>query len=178
MAFARNVLVSVGLDSTPIVAAGKFIWIHPSYVVANAFEDTVDVAVIELNTTVPLGPSVAPISLPVNQSVASGISLIIAGWGQTVEGDKSSHPTQLLFISVPALDHASCQAQIGTRFVLPFNTSCAGGAAQGICYQDSGAPVALNTGTATSPNFVAVGVVWGFTGTGPKFCGVSGSYIA
>ena len=88
--FPQYVTVSVGLAPGPVVAVGKSIWIHPSYAPATAAVDVIDLAVLELNTTLPFGAAVSAIPLPVLGQSLVGASLVAAGWGYTNEGERAA----------------------------------------------------------------------------------------
>lgn len=178
-ALPKNVVVSVGLLPAPVVAGGQSIWIHPSFATNTAAANVIDLAVIQLNTTLSLtNTTITAIPLSaIGQNITVGQSLIVSGWGWTDETAKT-FPSTLQWVALPYTDTATCTAagvaQQGSSFVLPSSAFCAGGlVGKDSCYYDGGSPIVLDLGNTT---FVAVGLVLSGTKLTTPSCGVAGQY--
>ncbi len=123
---------------------------HPDY----AATGVGDIAVIKLAEPLTFNERVQPIAPASRAEIAAADTAVTSGWGAVGETDTDS-PNQLLSATVPLVDDATCNAQLGTDAA---GEVCAGGTGTDSCYGDSGGPLVVQT--ADGPKLAGV-VSWG-----------------
>lgn len=126
--FPNRTGIQVGLSSSnPVVAYGKSVWFHPSWnasVLPKA--DRIDLAVVELNQTIPLSSFVTIASLvPPGQNLV-GSNFFVSGWGR-ISDSSSTFASTLQFTSLPYVDRATCLTAIPSNGYLGNFETCCGG---------------------------------------------------
>jgi len=114
------------------------VYIHPSYR-KDAYNTLFnDIALIKLNKALEFRSGVQPVCMRSDDSyVSAGTSCIVAGWGTTSDGGKSSD--YLKKLTVPILPFSSCSGNLDEKIHF-----CAGfmEGGQDSCQGDSGGPLA------------------------------------
>jgi trypsin len=123
---------------------------HPDY----AETGVGDIAVIKLAEPLTFDANVQPIATASRAEIAAADTATVTGWGAVGENDGDS-PDQLLTTTVPLVDDATCNTQLGTDAA---GEVCAGGTGTDSCYGDSGGPLVV--ATADGPKLAGV-VSWG-----------------
>ncbi|OXA61937.1 trypsin-7 [Folsomia candida] len=135
---------------------------HPSFNRSNLNND---VSILELSSSVTIGPQVQIIATaPSGSELSAGTLTTITGWGTTSSG--GSLPTQLHVVKVPIVSVADCRAAYGDKAITD-NMLCAGLSEGGkdSCQGDSGGPLVVDG--------VQDGIVsWGYGCADPKYPGV------
>ncbi|KFH43498.1 Trypsin-like protein [Hapsidospora chrysogenum ATCC 11550] len=156
---------SLSWSSGGVEAKVDSITVHPDY---DAQTIDNDVAVWTLADAIEEGDGVSFGSLPQQGSDLSGNATVtVAGWGALEQGDPQL-PDELMKVSVPVTDRATCSSQYGAGKITE-NMVCAGldEGGKDACQGDSGGPLVDEQGTL-------VGVVsWG---QGCAQAGFSGVY--
>ncbi|KAL9651253.1 hypothetical protein ABK040_006254 [Willaertia magna] len=140
---------------------------HPSYG-TNGMQH--DIGLLELNQELPLAQfpnKVKVASLVSNTNMKSGMSVIIAGWGRTI--DSSSATSRICQKANVPLQTQSFCASKGVRMTDGIQLCAGNGNGVDACQGDSGGP--LGVWKSTTNNFVLMGIV----SYGPSGCGRSGS---
>lgn len=136
--------------------------IHPNYVqkLSNNFEG--DIALLELEQPVTLGPNLLPICLPDNQTLYdAGLMGYVSGFGIM----KNRLSPDLKFVHLPVAKRKTCENWLrgkGRNDVFSENMFCAGDPTmrQDACQGDSGGVFAVND--EDNERWVATGIVsWG-----------------
>jgi trypsin len=123
---------------------------HPDY----ASTGVGDIAVIKLAEPLTFNQNVQPIAPASRAEIAAADTAVTSGWGAVGENDDDS-PNQLQSATVPLVDDATCNAQLGTD---ADGEVCAGGTGTDSCYGDSGGPLVVQT--PDGPKLAGV-VSWG-----------------
>jgi|JI10StandDraft_1071094.scaffolds.fasta_scaffold28573_6 secreted trypsin-like serine protease len=125
--FPNRTGVQVGLSSSnPVVAYGKSVWFHPSWnasVLPKA--DRIDLAVVELNQSIPLGASTIANFAPPGQSF-SGANFLVSGWGR-ISDSSNTFASVLQFTTLPYVDRTTCLTSIPSNGYLGRYETCCGG---------------------------------------------------
>ncbi|XP_072509959.1 complement C1r subcomponent-like protein isoform X1 [Notamacropus eugenii] len=164
---SQSVNVFLGhIDIEEIIRLGAYsvrrVIVHPDYrpEEANNFEG--DIALLELESSVPLSPNLLPICLPDNETFySSGLMGYISGFG--MEGGRLVN--QLKYVSLPVAEREACEAWLlekNRTEVFSSNMFCAGDRTikQDACQGDSGGVFAVWDNT--TEHWVATGIVsWG-----------------
>ncbi|XP_074036889.1 phenoloxidase-activating factor 3 [Leptinotarsa decemlineata] len=128
-----------------------------------------DIALIKLDRPANFScANVQPICLPVEDVDLNGRDVVVAGWGITEKGLRSSVLTK---VSVPVVKLRSCQI-IYSRYAPVTNTQiCAGGKfGRDSCSGDSGGPLKATGSLNGTIKFIQYGIV----SYGSKQCGAKG----
>ncbi|KAJ8985954.1 hypothetical protein NQ317_010712 [Molorchus minor] len=142
--------------------------VHPEYDPKTFIND---IALIRLATPANFSASnVKPICLPIEKVDLTGSHGIIAGWGVTETGQKSS---ELLKVSLPVLPISVCQTIYKKFARITDDQICAGrGDGKDSCGGDSGGPMQyVGTVVDGTPRFMQYGIV----SYGPRHCGMNGN---
>lgn len=135
--------------------------IHPDYrQESHSFEG--DIALLELENSVTLGPNILPICLPDNETFYDkGLMGYVSGFGVTEERIANN----LRFVRLPVADRGACERWLRVKKsndVFSENMFCTGDLSlkQDACQGDSGGVFAVRD--PTSDRWVATGIVsWG-----------------
>ncbi|RDW78979.1 serine protease [Aspergillus mulundensis] len=132
---------------------------HPSFGKPTITEN--DVAIITLSESLPLGPEIQPIPLPISASelesapLATGLEVLVSGWGAIKEGGLPM--LTLRAVNITVSDHTECAATYDSpAYKVTDSMFCAGvaGGGKAACQFDSGGPAVADG--------VLVGIVsWG-----------------
>lgn len=159
---AEDILVVAGanrLDGGAVRRNVRRIIVHKDYAAATHDQD---VALLELQEPLVLGPSVRAIPLVSAAEepaiLADGNLLVVTGWGLTTEN--GSTVRDLRFVRIPFVPRATCNRPLAYDGQITDNMICAGRMAGGAdsCQGDSGGPLA--TTDAAAPKLAGV-VSWG-----------------
>ncbi|XP_074050631.1 complement C1r subcomponent-like protein isoform X2 [Macrotis lagotis] len=167
--FQKNKNVNVFLGHTDIEEIIKLgshsvrrVIVHPDYhqEESNNFEG--DIALLELENSVPLSPNVLPICLPDNETLyGSGLMGFVSGFGM----EQGLLVNQLKYVHLPIAKREACETWLlekNRTEVFSSNMFCAGDSTlkQDACQGDSGGVFAVWDNT--TERWVATGIVsWG-----------------
>ncbi|XP_026358324.3 complement C1r subcomponent-like protein isoform X2 [Ursus arctos] len=136
--------------------------VHPDYRQHESHNFDGDIALLELQRAVPLGPSLLPVCLPERQALyRSGVWGYVSGFGV----DRGWLTTELKYSRLPVAPRAACQAWLLEKQrseVFSANMFCAGDKMrqQSVCQGDSGGVYVVWDERAH--HWVATGIVsWG-----------------
>ncbi|XP_017780638.1 PREDICTED: trypsin-7-like [Nicrophorus vespilloides] len=150
------------LGTGGVVVQVKRILKNPQY---DSWTVDYDMALLELDFPLPLGPRIQPIALPrSSQTVPVGSQAVVSGWGVTEENGPSS--LQLQAVNVNVVSSQDCQESYGSTPVTE-RMMCAAvpGGGKDACQGDSGGPLVVNG--------ELVGIVsWGTGCADPEYPGV------
>ncbi|XP_074050628.1 complement C1r subcomponent [Macrotis lagotis] len=137
-------------------------FIHPGYDQKNLNNFDNDIALLELENSVPLGPNLLPICLPDKETLyEKGLMGYVSGFGTE---DQKIHD-DLKFVSLPMVSRENCQNWLNSKRsdqVFSDNMFCAGDKTtkKDACQGDSGGVFALKD--EVGDRWVATGIVsWG-----------------
>lgn len=117
---------------------------HPSFNPSNAANN---IALIQLNSSVPLSPNVQIIRLPRRSQLTqtfAGVTGRVSGFGVTQNGGSLSN--QLIWLNMTVITNSECSSIFGTS-VVQAATLCARGAnspTQNVCSGDIGGGLVIN----------------------------------
>lgn len=138
---------------------------HPNYDEAATNND---IALLKLQTSV---TGVTPVYLDRNDALVATTQAFVAGWGNmSTTGD--SYPTNLMTVSAPLIDTATCNGVDSYDGAITSNMICAGfmDGSYDSCQGDSGGPLIYKNSDVVQTQ---VGVVsWGQACASPNFPGV------
>ncbi|XP_055903356.1 uncharacterized protein LOC129939382 [Eupeodes corollae] len=126
-----------------------------------------DIALVRMDRNIIYSDSIRPICLPFtlpNEQLRSGTLLTVAGWGRTLQTQKSAIKQK---VQVPLTDQGECRQKFQTRKIQIIDAQvCAGGVyAEDSCDGDSGGPLmSLRQGVWVLEGVVSFGVKCGFEG--------------
>jgi integrin beta 3 len=132
------------------------IHVHPSY---NSATFDNDVAVLEADAPVTIGPHIQPVVLRTTDP-AVGTNAFVTGWGRTGAGAPASSVLKQAMLPIEAT--ATCNGAGTLPLTVTGSMVCAGyvGGEHGGCHGDSGGPLVVPTGY--SGGWEQVGIVsWG-----------------
>ncbi|XP_055962811.1 complement C1r subcomponent [Sorex fumeus] len=136
--------------------------IHPDYVQQDAFSFEGDIALLELENSVTLGPNLLPICLPNNETLYDvGLMGYVSGFGVM----RNRISPDLKFVHLPVAKRESCEKWLRAnrrQDVFSENMFCAGDPTlkQDACQGDSGGVFAVKD--EDSDHWTATGIVsWG-----------------
>ena len=136
--------------------------VHPDYRQNESRDFNGDIALLELQHSVPLGPSLLPVCLPDSETLyRSGVLGYVSGFGV----ERGWLTTELKYSRLPVAPRAACQAWLQERQrseVFSDNMFCAGDEMrhQSVCQGDSGGVYVVWDERAH--HWVATGIVsWG-----------------
>ncbi|XP_043520746.1 trypsin-1-like [Frieseomelitta varia] len=134
---------------------------HPSY---NSRTIDFDVALLEIDGTISLGPNVQAISLA-SKELSANTLVNVTGWGALTEGGSVSR--NLMRVSVPIVSKSTCAQAYQSMNAITDRMICAGYTAGGkdSCQGDSGGPL-------TSSGVLYGIVSWGRGCAQPRYPGV------
>ncbi|XP_075976500.1 transmembrane protease serine 9-like [Anticarsia gemmatalis] len=102
-----------------------------------------DIAVLKMNSVVPITDTVKPVCLPTNDhKTYEGVHAIAAGWGTMGEG--KNHSCYLREVELPVLSNKACKSGKYTANMISETMLCAGYMSEGkkdTCQGDSGGPL-------------------------------------
>ncbi|XP_074125190.1 complement C1r subcomponent isoform X1 [Sminthopsis crassicaudata] len=138
------------------------VFIHPGYDQSDVNNFDNDIALLELENSIPLGPYLLPICLPDNETLyEKGFMGYVSGFG--IEDQKIYD--DLKFVSLPMVSRENCQNWLNSKMssqVFSNNMFCAGDKTtkKDACQGDSGGVFAVKD--ETRDRWVATGIVsWG-----------------
>ncbi|XP_063706283.1 trypsin-1-like [Culicoides brevitarsis] len=117
---------------------------HPDWEALDSY-DKQDMAIYRTSTPIKFNENVLPVCLPTSPKDYSGSKAIIAGWGLTIEGGKSSQLLQEARIKVITEDECKVDTTVGSLYS-PDSMLCAFAPSKDACQGDSGGPLFLQTG--------------------------------
>lgn len=136
--------------------------VHPDYRPRESHNFDGDIALLELQRSVPLGPGLLPVCLPKREALyRSGVWGLVSGFGV----DRGWLTTELKYTSLPVAPRAACRAWLRERRrseLFSANMFCAGDETrqQSVCQGDSGGVFVVWDEHAHQ--WVATGIVsWG-----------------
>ncbi|XP_045866509.1 complement C1r subcomponent-like protein isoform X1 [Meles meles] len=136
--------------------------VHPDYRPREVHNFDGDIALLELQRSVPLGPGLLPVCLPEREALyRSGVWGVVSGFGV----DRGWLTTELKYTSLPVAPRSACRAWLRERRrseLFSANMFCAGGETrqQSVCQGDSGGVFVVWDERAH--RWVATGIVsWG-----------------
>ncbi|XP_059040675.1 complement C1r subcomponent-like protein isoform X3 [Mustela lutreola] len=136
--------------------------VHPDYQPQESHNFDGDIALLELQRSVPLGPGLLPVCLPEREALyRSGVWGLVSGFGV----DRGWLTTELKYTSLPVAPRAACRAWLRERQrseLFSANMFCAGDEMrqQSVCQGDSGGVFVVWDERAH--RWVATGIVsWG-----------------
>ncbi|XP_059259637.1 complement C1r subcomponent-like protein isoform X4 [Mustela nigripes] len=136
--------------------------VHPDYQPQESHNFDGDIALLELQRSVPLGPGLLPVCLPEREALyRSGVWGLVSGFGV----DRGWLTTELKYTSLPVAPRAACRAWLRERQrseLFSANMFCAGDETrqQSVCQGDSGGVFVVWDERAH--RWVATGIVsWG-----------------
>ncbi|XP_023343911.1 transmembrane protease serine 6 [Eurytemora carolleeae] len=143
--------------------------LHPSF---NSDTLANDIAVITLQTTVPISSSILPACLPLfNQSPAVGSVATVSGFG-VIQEDNSEASTSLREVDVNIISNSMCSSLNDVYKTRILNTMLCASVPEGgkdACKRDSGGPLVSRFGTKST----IVGIVsWGLGCAAATYPGV------
>ncbi|XP_043821773.1 complement C1r subcomponent-like protein [Dromiciops gliroides] len=167
--FQKNHSVDVFLGHTDveeIIRLGAYsvrrVIVHPDYRPEDSDNFEGDIALLELENSVPLGSNILPICLPDNETLyASGLVGYVSGFGM----ERGRLVSQLKYVRLPVAKREACEAWLlekNRTEVFSPNMFCAGDRTlkQGVCQGDSGGVFAVWDNT--TERWMATGIVsWG-----------------
>ena len=131
----------------------------------DGFDGSADVALLVLSEPLEQTEVVQPIGLATQADIAAATRGLVSGWGDHGEDGPTGTP-DLLSASVPLIEDAACNTQLGVDEITAERELCAEGEGAGSCYGDSGGPLAV-IGRDGTPKLAGV-VSWGIEcGVGP-----------
>ncbi|XP_069702854.1 trypsin-7-like [Periplaneta americana] len=159
------------VSKTETVTVERHLQNATAYANFSIFTFNNDIAVLELETPVELGPTIRPACLPsdVHKNL-TGRMAIVAGWGRTEERKPTS--SSLRKVAVPIMSKEECLKAGYAKNRVTDNMICAGFAEgkRDACQGDSGGPLHID---AERGYMETVGIVsWGRGCARPNFPGV------
>lgn len=150
------------------------VFVHPGYGHGPVHSYDNDIALVQVEPAVTMGPLVSPVCLPGPDSrrelVASKLGLV-SGWGITENNTLSS---SLMYARIPLRELAECRRLLAGQLVhITANMLCAGGSDGGpdSCQGDSGGAMVFPSAKPRQRRFFVGGIVsWGVG------CGTVGFY--
>ncbi|CAI9602873.1 unnamed protein product [Staurois parvus] len=125
----------------------KKVILHPKWTVGNndnRMNYDNDIALVQLNRRIEMGPCISPVCLPeIIMDPSPEINEVgyVAGWGRKSDNFKLLKTAVLQYVPVPVRKTEDCKNSEVTNQVFTENMICAGGSNKDSCQGDSGGPL-------------------------------------